>query len=290
MSMKLLLLYISLLYTNFISGQTVIPLIKEGALYKISCKINGEELLLFFDTGASTITLSLNEAQNLIKSGKLKPSDIIGKTKLSIADGKIVDGTIVLLRSIIVGGITINDVEAIVMNAQKAPLLFGQSAIEKLGIFTFNPEQATLTILNSNQKENLPINNSEFDRDKALHSKEVLEAGIKLWKSYAETKRRIMSLITITNLKCEEEIEQGWVTASLSFDLNNNSDIDFITANQLWTHLQVRVDFFTKDNKTYTRSYRLQNIGAHQLVFGFQNVQFRNTTRLKGFKLRIIDE
>jgi len=288
--MKIIVLYIGLLYANFISAQTVIPLIKDGALYKISCKINGKELLLFFDTGAGSITLSLSEAQDLISSGKLKLSDVIGKTKLSIADGKIVDGTIVLLRSINIGDIVINDVEAIIVNAQKAPLLFGQSAIEKLGSFTFNPEQATITILNSSVKENLPINNSEFDRDKALQTKNALEAGIKLWKSYAETKRRIIPFITFTNLKCEEEIEQGWVTASLSFDVNNNSDIDFVSANQLWTHLQIRIDFFTKDNKIYTRSYRLYNVGSHQLVFGIQNVQFRNTTRLKGYKIRVLDE
>lgn len=69
----------------------------------------------------------------MLKNGYIKEADIGEKGYTQIADGNIVENTKVILRNIEIGGVTINDVAAVITNSLDAPLLLGQSAIQKLG-------------------------------------------------------------------------------------------------------------------------------------------------------------
>lgn len=48
----------SILLCNYALGQKTIKMEKEGGIYKISCKVNGAPMKMYFDTGASTVSIS----------------------------------------------------------------------------------------------------------------------------------------------------------------------------------------------------------------------------------------
>ena len=141
-----------LIIGNFAWGQKVIQLEKEGGVYIIpNVKVNGVPLRMIYDTGASDVSLSLTEAKQILKHGQLDANDFIGVEHYRIANGDITEGFKVLIKEIEIDGIKLKNIEAsIVIN--DAPVLLGQSVLEKLGITQFDPKNHTLTILNANNQ------------------------------------------------------------------------------------------------------------------------------------------
>ena len=119
-------------------GQKVIFLKKQGGVYTIPCSINGIKRSLFFDTGASTVTISMNLAKLLYNSGKLSDSDIKGAGKSLTASGQIVNNLNIVLRDVEISGLHLKNIDAVVIEGQNVPLLFGLSAIQKLGKVTLS--------------------------------------------------------------------------------------------------------------------------------------------------------
>lgn len=132
---KLIIIFISLvLIPCTVIGEVVVPMEKqENGLFLIPCKVNGVPMKFIFDTGASSVNISMAEALFLLKNKYIQESDIKGTSRAQIANGEIVENTRILLRKIVIGGIEINDVDATVSHNLNAPLLLGQSAISKLG-------------------------------------------------------------------------------------------------------------------------------------------------------------
>lgn len=141
---------ISLLLTLSFSlsafAQTKIQMQKENGVYYIPCKINDIPMRFVFDTGASDVTISLTEALFMLKNGNLKSTDIFGKEYYTDAEGEITEGTRIILRKIEVGSIVLYDVPASIVHNSDAPLLFGQSAINRFGKFNFDYSNSTITI------------------------------------------------------------------------------------------------------------------------------------------------
>lgn len=106
---------------------------KSGGVYTLPCYVNGIKMKFIFDTGASNVCISLTEALFLYKNGYLEEADILGESKSVVADGSIVENMEINLHSIEVEGIMMTDVKAMVVKSIDAPLLLGQSAIQKLG-------------------------------------------------------------------------------------------------------------------------------------------------------------
>lgn len=132
--MKNLLLFLFALIPYTVIGEVIVPMEKqENGLYLIPCSVNGVPMKFIFDTGASSVNISLTEARFLLKNGYIQESDIKGTSHAQIANGDIVENTRILLNKIEIGGIELNDVEAAVSHNLNAPLLLGQSAISKLG-------------------------------------------------------------------------------------------------------------------------------------------------------------
>ena len=132
--MKKILFILFVLIPCTVIGEVVVPMERqENGLYLIPCKVNGVPMKFIFDTGASTVNISMAEALFLLKNGHIQESDIKGTSHAQIANGEIVENTRILLRKIEIGGIEINDVDATVSHNLNAPLLLGQSAISKLG-------------------------------------------------------------------------------------------------------------------------------------------------------------
>ena len=114
-------------------AQVVIPMEEDGGVYKVPCVVNGAKMKLIFDTGAANVCLSLSMAEYLFDNEYITINDFVGSGKSQVADGRIVNHLKLILRDIEIGGKHVKDVEAIVIEEQRAPLLLGQSAIQKLG-------------------------------------------------------------------------------------------------------------------------------------------------------------
>ncbi len=121
------------LISNNVYAQTRIIMQKEGGVYTVPCKVNGLPLKFIFDTGASNVTISLTEALFMFKNGYLNKDDIYGSSYAQLANGDFTENTEILLKVIEIADLKLKNVRASIVHELNAPLLLGQTAIEKLG-------------------------------------------------------------------------------------------------------------------------------------------------------------
>jgi len=133
---------------------------KESGVYTIPCEVNGLRLRFIFDTGASDVSISLSEALFMLKNGYLSEYDIKGSTYYQIANGDVVEGTTINLRQIKIGNKTLYNIEASIVHSLSSPLLLGQSALSKLGKFSFDYSNNTLVFGESGYNRTNNANNS----------------------------------------------------------------------------------------------------------------------------------
>lgn len=153
-----------LLLSSIINAQERIKMEKSGGIYKVPCEVNGLRMKFYFDTGASLVSISLKEAMFMLENGYLSKTDIIGTGKSAIADGSIVENTIINLREMKIGNKVLQNVKASVSNSLMAPILLGQSALKKLGGYTIQDEYL---ILSGSKKSAIDI---DATREKAYNS------------------------------------------------------------------------------------------------------------------------
>lgn len=162
---------IAILCVNSAWSDTVIQMEESGGVYRIPCTVNGAKMKFIFDTGASNVCLSMSMAEYLYDNEFISKEDILGTGTSSVADGRIVDHVIINIRDIEIAGQHINNVQAVVIDGQNAPLLMGQSAIQKLGEISLSG--STITIYN--------------DFDNESYTEEKVQSLIKQAMSYSES-------------------------------------------------------------------------------------------------------
>ncbi len=123
-----------------------IPFTSSNGVTKVNCTINDLPLNFVFDTGAADVTISMVEATFMMKNGYLDPKDIVGKQYYQTADGNISEGTVINLRSINFGGLSLTNIRASVVKSQNAPLLLGQTILQRLGKIEIDNEHRLLRI------------------------------------------------------------------------------------------------------------------------------------------------
>jgi len=128
-----------------ISQKTVVKMEKINGVYQIPVDVDGVKMFFIFDTGASTISISETEANFLWKQGRLTIDDIKGTANFTDANGDISEGTIIILTTVKIGDKELNNIEASVVNNLNAPLLFGQSALEKFGKISIDNKRGEIT-------------------------------------------------------------------------------------------------------------------------------------------------
>lgn len=106
--------------------------VQNGVRY-VWIEINGIKLKFIFDTGASSICISSAEAVVLFRQGLLSKEDFIGSEYFQDATGRISEGTKINLREVKFGDIVLENIEATVIDNVNAPLLLGQSVLERFG-------------------------------------------------------------------------------------------------------------------------------------------------------------
>lgn len=127
-----------------IGSHTKVTMRKEGGVYLVPVTVNGLNLEFIFDTGASSISISVAEATVMARQGQITSDDIVGQAQFADATGAVSVGTVVMLRSVQIGDITLENVEATVVDNINAPLLLGQTALAKFGKVTIDYNSNTI--------------------------------------------------------------------------------------------------------------------------------------------------
>ena len=104
-----------------INAEVRIHMEKEGGVYKVPCSVNGLKLKFIFDTGASNVCISETYADMMLDNGYLEESDIKGVSQSTIADGSNIDNVVINLRKVEIGGLSLENVSAVVVPTQNAP-------------------------------------------------------------------------------------------------------------------------------------------------------------------------
>ena len=125
---------------------TIIPLEYGNGVYYISAIVNDVPMKFVFDTGASSISMSETEAAFLYKQGTLTEEDFQGMVNLRDAEGEVTEGLVVKLRKVQVGDRVLKNVEASIVPNQNAPLLLGQSVLQKFGKLSIDNRNKQLII------------------------------------------------------------------------------------------------------------------------------------------------
>jgi clan AA aspartic protease (TIGR02281 family) len=102
-----------------------IPLTENHGIHMVDALLNGEHFVLGFDTGASAVTLTGEVAEKLnIIPGEQDPT-----IQMQLADGNIIEGKQMTLKTVRVGRFTIPDVTCVVLQKglNGAPLILGGS-------------------------------------------------------------------------------------------------------------------------------------------------------------------
>jgi len=155
-------LFLFLLLLINLSAQSVIQMVDYNGVYTIPCEVNGMRCRMLFDTGASKVSLSESFCELLLDNGLISMSDFVGEGKMIVADGRIIDHAELLLKTLKIGDVTLNNVPAIVINNQNAPMLLGQSAIQMLGEISIKGDK--LYIYDGKRSSQETSTNTYFER------------------------------------------------------------------------------------------------------------------------------
>ena len=145
-----------------IKAQTVIQMVDYNGAYTIHCEVNGMKCRMLFDTGASKVSLSESFCELLLDNGLISLSDFVGEGKMLVADGRIIDHAELMLKTLKIGDVTLNNVPAIVINNQNAPMLLGQSAIQMLGEVSIKGDRLYINDSKGTSQES--STNTHFER------------------------------------------------------------------------------------------------------------------------------
>lgn len=248
-----------------VNAEVRIHMEKEAGVYKVPCLVNGLKMNFIFDTGAANVCLSLTYAKMMLENGHLKDSDFKGTSQATLADGSVIDNLVVNLRRVEIGGLTIENVTAIVVPSQNAPLLLGQSVIQRLGKVSIDGDY--LVIHNANiytEKEIAAIwEKAEDLLDNRVYSEALKNFKI-VYEFYGEdTNPWVLYCMGIcySNLKDRESAERCHLKA-IELDNGENQDgILFYVYSKLASIVHNKKDY----NRSLEYSLMMQRYAIHNI-------------------------
>ncbi len=116
-----------------------IAMIKKGGVYEIPITINNTLRINFiYDAGASDVSISADVALTLIRTGTVSDKDFIGTQTYKFADGSTAKSKVFIIKELQIGSRKVTNVRATISNSLEAPLLLGQSALNRFGKITID--------------------------------------------------------------------------------------------------------------------------------------------------------
>jgi len=129
---------------NTQENRNVLKMDLQNGVRYVWIEINGIRLRFIFDTGASSICISPAEATVLYRQGTLKKEDILDVEYFQDATGKISEGTTINLREVKIGNLILENVKATIIDNVNAPLLLGQTVLERFGSIEIDNENSEI--------------------------------------------------------------------------------------------------------------------------------------------------
>lgn len=116
-----------------------------GDLAEVQVSLNGVPFNMWWDTGASMMSISSLEFTKMIKEGKVDKDDYAGKVSFTMADGSIEECDVYYIKEVFIKGINdkylrIHNVKMSISDSPDAPLLIGQNVMQALPRHTFNDD------------------------------------------------------------------------------------------------------------------------------------------------------
>ena len=129
-------------WSSEVESETI-PMREEANTFKVDVLVNGEPLQMSVDTGASSIMLSGEVAERL----KVSPGPEDPVVHMKLADGSIIEGQQITLKSVRVGRFTVEDAQAVVLRKglPDAALLLGGSFLNRF-IVKIDPSKHALQL------------------------------------------------------------------------------------------------------------------------------------------------
>lgn len=123
-----------------------IPLRWQDGGYVVSGQIN-ERITLDFvlDSGATDVTIPADVARTLMRTGTLTQKDLLGEQTSQLADGSFSKSRGVMIRTLKIGDIELQNVEASI-GPTAGPLLLGQSVLRRFTSWTIDNSQPALIV------------------------------------------------------------------------------------------------------------------------------------------------
>lgn len=129
------------------AGSEDIPFREDGGIKIVPVQINGLKLDMIFDTGCSTTSISVAEANYLYQKGLLTPEDVLGEVSARVADGRIVPTMVINLKEVVLGEqLIFHNVEATVSDNMQAPLLLGNEVLNRVASYTIDNDQKVIHV------------------------------------------------------------------------------------------------------------------------------------------------
>jgi len=119
----------------------------QSGVFEVPVELNKVLKISFiFDSGVSDMSISPEVAATLIITGTIEQTDFIGSQIYSFADGSTATSEVFILKEIKIGTHIIKNVRASIANSINAPMLLGQSVLQRLGKFSIDNNNHTLII------------------------------------------------------------------------------------------------------------------------------------------------
>jgi len=127
-------------------GKTIIPLEPFNGIYLVPGVVNEVVMVKFaVDSGASVVGIPANVVKMLVDSGFIAQADFLGERTYSFANGSTMRSQALRIRSLRVGNVVIENVDAGVL-PDNAPLLLGQSFLRRLKSWSMDTTAHVLII------------------------------------------------------------------------------------------------------------------------------------------------
>lgn len=139
-------------FSEKIDSFNEVKISKNGGLYYIPATINDVLKIKFIiDSGASEVSVSQDVAFTLIKTETITQNDLLPGQEYQLADGSISKSNRFIIRTLKIGNRILKDVACIISGSVKAPMLLGQSALEKLGNYSIDYKASMIRFQNKQE-------------------------------------------------------------------------------------------------------------------------------------------
>ena len=124
----------------------IVPMEKVGGVYVVPVSFNGAITLdAIVDSGASDVSVPADVVMTLMRTKTISDQDFLGAQTYILADGSKVPSARFRIRSLKVGGNTIENVEASIASSE-AVILLGQSFLGRFRSWSVDNDKHTLIL------------------------------------------------------------------------------------------------------------------------------------------------